>query len=353
MRSMRSVRSWPLIAVALAGCSASEGGEALGRAEQAILDGEFAGQSSIEGTVAIVDFVTGGAYCTGTLVAADVVVTAAHCGLTIDSETGRITGTRPVSNMLVIAGVTSVDTARAEDTFEVVDVQMHPAYGIESVDEDSLTGSLNDIAILALARPVTSVAPVPVLSPDRARQFLEPGLELSIAGFGASDRSGRFGSGTLRHAEVPLVRVGEQEFIAGYEGTSDACPGDSGGPVYVESDDTVALVGVTSRGLANATSACGGGGIYTLAPSYLDYLLEMSPSPILVLGTLRSGEGEGTDDGEDDGADVADGTDAPLQPTGEVRAGVCSASPLPAAAGPSAIAMALGLFALALRRRRH
>jgi hypothetical protein len=344
-------RGVALLAVLGCACGAAGGDGALEGQSQAILDGEFATQGQIYGTVALLDAASRLPYCSGTLVAPDVVVTAAHCGLIIDPDTQAVLGERDPADVLVAGGVTSVSSARDEDLYAVADLALHPDFGDrEAADSNALTRPLNDIALVALARPIDTMEPVPVLTPDRASRLLAEGMELSIGGYGTSDRAGRFGGGTLRMGEVPLVQLGEDEFIAGQVGTPDSCPGDSGGPVYVESGGTLALVGVTSRGLADATSACGGGGIYTLAPAYLDYLMEVSPSPIDVLGSLRNDDPDEDDEGELPGGDEGSPAEMGVTPgTGPVHAG-CSTLP-GGGAGASVLAMALGLFALALRRR--
>jgi uncharacterized protein (TIGR03382 family) len=50
--------------------------------------------------------------------------------------------------------------------------------------------------------------------------------------------------------------------VAGGTGTADSCFGDSGGPVYLDTDRGPVLIGAVSRGVDNAATPCGGGGIY-------------------------------------------------------------------------------------------
>jgi MYXO-CTERM domain-containing protein len=49
--------------------------------------------------------------------------------------------------------------------------------------------------------------------------------------------------------------------MAGGAGT-DSCFGDSGGPVYFDTDRGPVLIGAVSRGVDGAAKPCGGGGIY-------------------------------------------------------------------------------------------
>jgi len=54
------------------------------------------------------------------------------------------------------------------------------------------------------------------------------------------------------------------EFVAGGHGT-DACFGDSGGPVYIDTAQGPALIGVVSRGLLVSGEPCGEGGVFVRA----------------------------------------------------------------------------------------
>jgi MYXO-CTERM domain-containing protein len=61
------------------------------------------------------------------------------------------------------------------------------------------------------------------------------------------------------------------EFMAGGSGV-DACFGDSGGPVYLETADGPALIGVVSRGMSVAGVPCGNGGIYVRADKVVSWV---------------------------------------------------------------------------------
>jgi hypothetical protein len=275
--------------------------------------------------------------------------------------------------VIVVAGETSIGEASSEDAYRVVDVVTHPDYlQGEIEDQETVFGGAHDIAVLALGRDVEVMLPVAVLAPEQAREWLELGSQLVIEGYGTSDSGGSIGSGVLREASVPLVRVGRDEFIAGEVGTADTCPGDSGGPVYLERDGVLAVVGVTSRGLATSTRLCGEGGIYTLVPAHLDFLAESSPSPILPISDDPPEVDPGQDDDDEDGQDEEDDESdddaqgvlpgAPNNGAAEPSAssppasapavtGGCTSYPLATPFGGPGVAMALGLMAFILRRR--
>ncbi len=348
----------------------------LGAAQQGILGGERASYADLRGTVALVEADSGFPYCSGTLVAPDVVITAAHCAIVFDPDTGKITGLRDAASVLVVAGETALNLADSSNAYPLSRISVHPNY-LQGPPEDPAEqfGGLHDIALLALTDEVDELTPVPVLDSAKARELLTLGSELVIEGYGTSDQDGTQGGGILREAEVPLVRVGQDEFIAGQSGTPDTCPGDSGGPVYVERDGVLALVGVTSRGLLSSSKPCGEGGIYTLVPAHLSFLNQFSPTPIASIqgdvtgegsddpgdgdagdgdqgdGDRGDGDGDG-DRGDESGAEpeTSTSTDA-IQAAGPTTGG-CQSYPFAAAplGGPGA-AMFLGLVAFVLRRR--
>jgi endonuclease G len=80
------------------------------------------------------------------------------------------------------------------------------------------------------------------------------------------------------------------ELVAGHRGIRrDTCRGDSGGPLYIQSDEgTYRLLGVTSRGLKDfdhfPPQPCGNGGIYVRADRFLDWIRDVTgisiPGPL-------------------------------------------------------------------------
>jgi secreted trypsin-like serine protease len=63
------------------------------------------------------------------------------------------------------------------------------------------------------------------------------------------------------------------ELGAGGDGT-DTCYGDSGGPIFLNTDSGDYLVGITSRGWDDVTVDCGQGGIYVRPDAVLAWLEE-------------------------------------------------------------------------------
>jgi MYXO-CTERM domain-containing protein len=316
-----------------------------------IIDGRPAAAADVGATVALLDPRDGYPFCTGTLVAPTVVVTAAHCVLTPAGWDDFGPPIEP-SAVVVAVGATDAVAAAPEQTHAVETVWAHPEFpGAEWDPTDPLTGE-HDIGALVLAAAVDAPA-VPVLAPPRVDAELTPRRMLDVAGYGTTDRAGWAENTVLHVAEVPFIRRSEVELIAGDANAVDTCYGDSGGPLYVHAAEGVRLVGVTSRGVDQMSEGCDSGTVATLAPAYADLLAEATG-----VDTTRPAGGMRPDPpppptAGDAGVawppDLSDPPPAAAAPTGD--SGGCGCRVAPAALPPGALVLPIGLLILAWRRR--
>ena len=187
--------------------------------------------------------------CTGVLIAPTVALTAAHCA---DPDEGDLPDG-------VLLGATTLARPSEGETIDLAKVVMHP-------------GGVYDLAVLVLAEPST-IAPRP-LATGWVRADIVDGARVAFVGYGAVDRDGNQYVDELQHATstitdagctrhrgcAPSARPGG-ELGAGGMGI-DTCPGDSGGPMYLETDYGAFLAGITSRGYDDNQFWCSEGGIY-------------------------------------------------------------------------------------------
>ncbi len=202
-----------------------------------------------------------GSMCSGTLIAADLVLTAGHC---IEGD--------PIE---VIIG--SIDLVRPDgDRRRVKWARAYPDW-LDSYD----------VGLVMLENPVSQKARA-IAQRCGGRDVFKAGLPLRLVGFGLTTTSGQGDNTRLHEAVLPLVDTTctsdpscnaavapGGEFTAGGRGT-DACFGDSGGPVYIETPNGKALIGVVSRGLVSWTEPCASGGVYVRADKVVAWIERVS-----------------------------------------------------------------------------
>jgi secreted trypsin-like serine protease len=197
------------------------------------------------------------AACTGTLITPDVVLTAGHC-----IDTGPA---------LVI--VDTVDYGQPGG--EPIKVKQSLAYP----DWEHAY----DVGIVVLEHRAAA-KPRAIAAACSIRDGLVAGALVHLVGFGLTTKSGTGDNTRLHEAQIPIIdpTCGDEasciaaiaphgEFTAG-GGGRDACFGDSGGPVYLDTPGGPALVGVVSRGFAMAAAPCGGGGVYVRADQVVPWI---------------------------------------------------------------------------------
>lgn len=178
--------------------------------------------------------------CTGTLIARDLVLTAAHC---------------------VLAGadykLVEFNAQRQPALRDVASIARHPQFDLQAFLAHRATA---DVALLKLAAPPPNVTPA-ILAPASFRAAL--GDRFVVAGFGLTERGDGKSGGTLRAAElvatgkpgnlqIRLMDPAARNERAGL----GACTGDSGAPVFDASRQVIGVVS-WSTGPNNA-EGCGG-----------------------------------------------------------------------------------------------
>lgn len=189
-----------------------------------------------------------GGTCSGTVVATNLVLTAAHC--VENPETGTFYKS---SGYVVVTG-TVEPFSRKTQASTVSRVIVYPGF-------TRSTGT-GDVALLVLSKPTTAPVVSLATSPSDS-DILEAGTEATIAGWGRTSYTNPSNAKRLRWASA-VVQSTEwcglnaspfdaQDQLCAIDAPSDSatvCDGDSGGPLLAESPSRTEEieVGVISRG---------------------------------------------------------------------------------------------------------
>jgi secreted trypsin-like serine protease len=186
-----------------------------------------------------------GTFCSGALIAPDLVLSAAHC---------IAPGT---AYKLVL-----YDAQRQPQLRDVKRVATHPQFSAQSILAHRASA---DVALLQLAEPIpnSNVATAPLGVPAVP---ISAGNRFMVAGIGVSRRGDGKSGGTVRSASLVAtdhpgnlqIRLVDPASANKREGLG-ACTGDSGAPVFEHQNSRAVIVGVVSWSTgANNTAGCGG-----------------------------------------------------------------------------------------------
>jgi secreted trypsin-like serine protease len=184
-----------------------------------------------------------GNFCSGTLIAPNVVLTAAHC-VPANATTK----------------VVAYGAQRQPTLLDVRRVASHPQFNARGIANHRATA---DVALLQLAVPMAGKSPSTLGSP---RAPIAVGTRFTVAGIGVTRRGDGKSGGIARAATlVATGRPGTLQIRLVDPATNNtreglgACTGDSGGPVFEAQDGRNVIVGVISWSTAaNSADGCGG-----------------------------------------------------------------------------------------------
>jgi hypothetical protein len=218
-------------------------------------------------TVALLSLEAEGAsICTGSIIAEDLILTAAHC-------------LGPILRPTLIFFSQNVEGKADHVTYATQSLR-HFEYG-EGYDRHR-DEDMNDIGLIRFKGGLPlGYAPAQLLTQAEAGA-LQDGNPITLAGFGREigdvrKHKGPNGAGVLRKVETTIFRAqhGDTEILTEQSRGKGACHGDSGGPAFVRAPNgQLKIFGVTSRGPAGAPDDCSSFGIYTQTLAHLDFIEE-------------------------------------------------------------------------------
>lgn len=196
-----------------------------------------------------------GQLCTGTLIAENVVLTAAHC-------------VGPKIEMMAV--FFTLKLTPSSRRFQVDKIEIHPDW----LKEPQEGRGRGDIALLHfVGTPSKNFTPARLLSRAN-RKLLLPETEVIVAGYGIADASTGRGPGTLRATTLTIEdpEFSREEITLDQRQGAGTCHGDSGGPAFILVRGSYALWGVTSRGLEDTANTCDQSAVFTVISAYQNWV---------------------------------------------------------------------------------
>ena len=172
--------------------------------------------------------------CGATLIAPDVVLTAAHCtSVHLDQRDGRVMSRQIYFSLQEnVAGVMAAQVAGLPNTAQVAETCTHPQFSHQEDGRLVGLGQTHDLAVLRLVAPMLGAPLQPLIGPDQVHELYRR-RDVSIVGYGAS-WGGAAGAGSIglrRQAASIINALGPFEMQVGAPGrVARRCHGDSGGP---------------------------------------------------------------------------------------------------------------------------
>ena len=197
------------------------------------------------------------AVCGASRIAADRILTAAHCVFDDLDDDGAYDEPIPAANMRFLIGTQRLDERQGAETIGAAEITPHEKY-------DPKGDGSYDVAIVRLTRAATKGGTIRLASPATEKPLWAPGKEAIVTGWGSAVFQDPGVTYTNQLQEITIPMRSDEECQTSYmgsldtttmvcagelQGGEDSCQGDSGGPLVVpDASGVLAQAGVVSFG---------------------------------------------------------------------------------------------------------
>lgn len=185
------------------------------------------------------------------------VISAGHCGI------GDPTSGINPPDKVIINSIYRNNTSIYSEEIEIDTIIPFPGYSLTSLHID-------DISLIRLKTPST-INPISINSVDTSLIII--GDTVLTMGWGITNPSGNY-TNELRIAQPLLKQINPKILLAGFdagENEEGAAAGDSGGPLFVDNNGELSLIGLVSGG-SGPTTTEGNPGKFTRLFAYKNWI---------------------------------------------------------------------------------
>ena len=213
-------------------------------------------------TVALYD-TESGALCTGSLIAKNIIISAAHC-VSSNPQAMIVVFSTNISKVLSTRS-SFAEMIKSPKVRQVVKAVISKIYSSSRPDDARDVG---DISVIKFAGSAPSgYVPVQMLTDSSA---LKNKATVTLAGYGITNGVLHIGAGVLRQTQLQIAdaQFSASEIELDQTKGHGACHGDSGGPAFINVGGKNLLWGITSRGEKDPKNDCTQYSVYTNALAY-------------------------------------------------------------------------------------